>query len=353
MAPNGFGGGLHVMGEGAERTRSATGTTGSGFRRCFSAAFSRGFARWYRRSRARSSVPATGAIIAIATASTIWYTHARDHRVSPRRGMGSHRQRDRHASRRAPRSSPEASSWSGALVWWICDGDGARDHSRAGVAGRPAFSARALRRFSPRSSKARRRARTRRIRGISRDSSTYSVGRGAASPPDVTSRLLREYLYHLKDLGLAPASIRRNVSALRTYFKFLLGEGHLARDPSERLESPKRWRTLPEVLSVAEVDRLLASPPSRRSARVSRSGDAGARVRRRAPRLGMDHDRHSRRDVRRRSRSSLRQGKQGAPRSDRPPRHRRPRDVRARASPAARARATARACCSSTRGASR
>ena len=89
---------------------------------------------------------------------------------------------------------------------------------------------------------------------------TYSVGRGASSPPDVTSRLLREYLYHLKDLGLAPASIRRNVSALRTYFKFLLGEGHLARDPSERLESPKRWRTLPEVLSVAEVDRLLASP---------------------------------------------------------------------------------------------
>src|SRR4030095_10574334 len=41
---------------------------------------------------------------------------------------------------------------------------------------------------------------------------------------------------------------------------FLLGEGHVARDPSERLESPKRWRTLPEVLSVAEVDRLLAPP---------------------------------------------------------------------------------------------
>jgi integrase/recombinase XerD len=88
----------------------------------------------------------------------------------------------------------------------------------------------------------------------------YSVGRGAASPPDVTSRLLREYLYHLKDLGLAPASIRRNVSSLRTYFKFLIGEGHIARDPSERLESPKRWRSLPEVLTVAEIDRLLAAP---------------------------------------------------------------------------------------------
>jgi integrase/recombinase XerD len=89
---------------------------------------------------------------------------------------------------------------------------------------------------------------------------SYAIGRGAATPTDVTARLLREYLYHLKDLGLAPASIRRNVSSIRTYFKFLLGEGHLARDPSERLESPKRWRTLPEVLSVAEVDRLLAAP---------------------------------------------------------------------------------------------
>ena len=89
---------------------------------------------------------------------------------------------------------------------------------------------------------------------------TYAVSRGAVGPADVTARLLREYVYHLKDLGLAPASIRRNVSALRTYFKFLLGEGRITHDPSERLESPKRWRTLPEVLSVAEVDKLLASP---------------------------------------------------------------------------------------------
>ena len=89
---------------------------------------------------------------------------------------------------------------------------------------------------------------------------TFALTRGASTPPDVTARLLRDYIYHLKDLGLAPASIRRNISALRTYFKFLLGEGHVARDPSERLESPKRWRTLPEVLSVAEVDRLLAAP---------------------------------------------------------------------------------------------
>jgi integrase/recombinase XerD len=71
--------------------------------------------------------------------------------------------------------------------------------------------------------------------------------------------MLREYIYHLKDLGLAPASIRRNVSAIRTYYRFLIAEGHAVRDPSERLETPKKWLTLPDVLTVAEVEALLAA----------------------------------------------------------------------------------------------
>jgi integrase/recombinase XerD len=89
---------------------------------------------------------------------------------------------------------------------------------------------------------------------------TYAAVRGATGPTDVDARALREFVYHLKDLGLAPASIRRNVSAVRGYFRFLLAEGLVVRDPSERLETPKRWRTLPEVLTVADVERLLAAP---------------------------------------------------------------------------------------------
>ena len=88
----------------------------------------------------------------------------------------------------------------------------------------------------------------------------YALTRGASSPVDVTSRLLREFVYHLKDVGLAPSSIRRNISAVRTYFRFLLADGVVTRDPSERIETPKRWRTLPEVLTVDEVTRLLAAP---------------------------------------------------------------------------------------------
>jgi integrase/recombinase XerD len=88
----------------------------------------------------------------------------------------------------------------------------------------------------------------------------YAITKGARAPVDVTARLLRNFVYQLKDIGLAPASIRRSVSALRTYYRFLLADGIVVRDPSERLETPKRWRTLPEVLSVDEVQRLLASP---------------------------------------------------------------------------------------------
>lgn len=88
---------------------------------------------------------------------------------------------------------------------------------------------------------------------------TYAVVHGAPAPAAVAAPLLRQYIYHLKDLGLAPASIRRSISALRTYFKFLLGEGIVARDPSERLESPRGWRTLPDVLTVAEINQILKS----------------------------------------------------------------------------------------------
>jgi integrase/recombinase XerD len=89
---------------------------------------------------------------------------------------------------------------------------------------------------------------------------TYARTKTAASPIDITSRMLREFVYHLKDVGLAPSSIRRNISAVRTYFRFLLSDGIVARDPSERLETPKRWRTLPDVLTVDEITRLIASP---------------------------------------------------------------------------------------------
>jgi integrase/recombinase XerD len=88
----------------------------------------------------------------------------------------------------------------------------------------------------------------------------FAAPRGARGPQAVTRKQLREFVFALKDLGLSPATIRRQVSAVRTYYGFLLAEGRTETDPSDRLEMPRRGRRLPDTLSVAEVDALLAIP---------------------------------------------------------------------------------------------
>ena len=88
----------------------------------------------------------------------------------------------------------------------------------------------------------------------------FATARGVRDPARLTRAHLRDFVYQLKDLGLSPASIRRSVSAIRTYYGFLVGEGRIADDPSDRLESPRRGRVLPDTLSVQEVEALLGSP---------------------------------------------------------------------------------------------
>ncbi|HEU0079665.1 MAG TPA: site-specific tyrosine recombinase XerD [Longimicrobiaceae bacterium] len=80
------------------------------------------------------------------------------------------------------------------------------------------------------------------------------------TPAEVTTQDLRAFVLLLKDVGLAPSSIARNVSAVRTYFGFLLAESLVVADPSERIEPPRGWKTLPAVLSVAEIEKLLEAP---------------------------------------------------------------------------------------------
>jgi integrase/recombinase XerD len=88
----------------------------------------------------------------------------------------------------------------------------------------------------------------------------FAASRGIRDPARLTRPLLRQFVFLLKDLGLSAASIRRGVSAIRTYYGFMAGEGRIQDDPSDRLESPRRGRTLPVTLSVQEVESLLAAP---------------------------------------------------------------------------------------------
>src|SRR5262249_4276151 len=65
----------------------------------------------------------------------------------------------------------------------------------------------------------------------------WAVARQKAAPVALDSGDLRSFVYHLKDIGLSPSSIRRSVSALRTYFAFLIGEREIVKDPSAKLET--------------------------------------------------------------------------------------------------------------------
>lgn len=89
----------------------------------------------------------------------------------------------------------------------------------------------------------------------------YALTQGVRAPVALTPAQLRTWVWHLKDIGLGTLSIRRNVSAVRTYFRFLLGEGAVTSDPSDRIELPRPARELPDVLTSDEVDRLIAAVP--------------------------------------------------------------------------------------------
>jgi integrase/recombinase XerD len=70
---------------------------------------------------------------------------------------------------------------------------------------------------------------------------------------------VRGYLAALAARGFSAASVARRLSAIRQLYRFLYAEGHRGDDPAAVIEGPKRGRPLPKVLSIAEVDRLLAA----------------------------------------------------------------------------------------------
>ena len=78
-------------------------------------------------------------------------------------------------------------------------------------------------------------------------------------PKDVTYADLRNFVKALYELGLSARTQSRIISGVKQFFYFLLLENEIENDPSELLEAPKTGRKLPEVLSVAEIDQLIAA----------------------------------------------------------------------------------------------
>lgn len=79
-------------------------------------------------------------------------------------------------------------------------------------------------------------------------------------PHDVSHKEVYAFLEMLHDLTLSSASVSRNLSAVRAFHHFMIGEKWAEIDPTENIAVPKPWMKLPEVLSADEVERLLAAP---------------------------------------------------------------------------------------------
>lgn len=78
---------------------------------------------------------------------------------------------------------------------------------------------------------------------------------------EVTEQDLHLLLATLRDLGISARSQARMIAGLRAFFKFLRLEGYIMFDPSELLESPQLPRHLPDVLSIGEIDAMIAAIP--------------------------------------------------------------------------------------------
>jgi integrase/recombinase XerD len=74
---------------------------------------------------------------------------------------------------------------------------------------------------------------------------------------------IRAFLLALKGKGLSTKTVVRDLSAIRTFFRFLIQEEILEANPVEEIESPKMAKTLPEILTLKEVEQLLEQPDLR------------------------------------------------------------------------------------------
>lgn len=69
-----------------------------------------------------------------------------------------------------------------------------------------------------------------------------------------------KYFQQLRGAGISARSVARALAAIRGLFRFLVAERHTKHDPTENLENPKLWTTLPKSLQPNEVEALLRAP---------------------------------------------------------------------------------------------
>jgi integrase/recombinase XerC len=88
----------------------------------------------------------------------------------------------------------------------------------------------------------------------------YCSARGITSLDAIDRSLLRSYLAELDEQGYVKASVARRLAELRSFGRFLVQDGVLARNPFRLVSAPRVPKLLPRYLTVSEVQALLATP---------------------------------------------------------------------------------------------
>jgi integrase/recombinase XerD len=87
----------------------------------------------------------------------------------------------------------------------------------------------------------------------------FQIKEKEISPLKVQQQDLVDFLEFISELGMSPYSQARMLSGLKSFYKYLLYEELIDKDPSELLEAPKLGRKLPDTLNVNEIDQILGA----------------------------------------------------------------------------------------------
>jgi integrase/recombinase XerD len=101
------------------------------------------------------------------------------------------------------------------------------------------------------------------LSAYARDLADAEAGVGTGGLLKADEAAVEAWFASLSTRGLSAATASRRRSAIRQFYRFALGEGWRADDPSRRIDAPKQGRSLPRTLSREEVERLLAASGAR------------------------------------------------------------------------------------------
>ncbi|WP_172135015.1 site-specific tyrosine recombinase [Adlercreutzia sp. ZJ473] len=90
-----------------------------------------------------------------------------------------------------------------------------------------------------------------------RDYQAFLSERGIERPDEVTREVLRDFEEHVIARGYAPSSVKRRMSVVKGLHRYLAREGYAADNPASALALPKVPGRLPDVLSIADVGRVI------------------------------------------------------------------------------------------------